>query len=112
MRENMDQNNSEYGHFLSTENLRKPLYFEEKNSPANIYLFKVSKRNTRKRGEVSSKLTRKHRNEIIGVVLVFLLLILNTFHTFAGALAGSALKWIKKLTLVFVSKIIVYFGIH
>ena len=49
---------------------------------ANIYLFKVNGRNTRKRGEISSKLIIKNQSDVIGVVLVFLLLILNIFHIF------------------------------
>ena len=46
---------------------------------ANIYLLKVSNRNTRKRCEICSKLTNKN---VIDVVLVFLLLTLNIFHNF------------------------------
>ena len=33
------------------------------NYPANIYLFKVNNRNTRKRCEICSKLTIKHQND-------------------------------------------------
>ena len=32
--------------------------------PANIYLFKFSNRNTRKRCEICSKLTVKHQNDV------------------------------------------------
>ena len=65
--------------------------------PANIYLFKVRNRNTRKRSEICSVLTIKtperHQLRRSGVFivnfehishlfLVFLLLTLNIFHTF------------------------------
>ena len=68
-----------------------------KANPANIYLFKVNNRNTRKRCEIRSKLTiiapeRRHCRcsgvfiinfgHISHLFLVFLLLILNIFHTF------------------------------
>ena len=49
---------------------------------ANIYLFKICNRNTRIRFEVCSKLAVKTQNGVIHVVLVFLLLTLNIFHTF------------------------------
>ena len=53
---------------------------------ANIFLFKVNNRNTRKRCEICSKLTIKtpERRDVTGVVLVFLLLTLNIFHTFSS----------------------------
>ena len=38
---------------------------------ANIFLFKVTKRNTRKRCEICSKLAIKHQNDVMDVVLVF-----------------------------------------
>ena len=47
-----------------------------------IYLFKVNIRNTRKRFEICSKLTKKYQNDVNNVILVFLLLPLNIFHTF------------------------------
>ena len=47
---------------------------------ANIYLFKVNNRNTKK-DEKMLKLTIKHQNDVNDVVLVFLLLNLNIFHT-------------------------------
>ena len=56
--------------------------------PANIYLFKVNNRNTRKRCEICSKLIikipeRRHW-PLSGVfVLVFLMLTLNIFNTFS-----------------------------
>ena len=50
--------------------------------PANIYLFKVNNRNTRKRCEMSSKLTTKTPE----VFLVFLLLILKTPTSFLHVL--------------------------
>ena len=49
------------------------------------YLYKVNDRSTGKRCEICSKLTIKHQNEVNDVVLVFLLLTLNTFHTFCNA---------------------------
>ena len=55
---------------------------DTKHHPANIYLFKLNNRNTRKRCEICSKLTIKTPDDVIDVVLVFLLLTLNIFHTF------------------------------
>ena len=49
---------------------------------ANIYWFKFNNRNTRKRFEICSKLTTKTQERRHDVVLVFLLLTLNIFHTF------------------------------
>ena len=48
-----------------------------RSSPANIYLFKVNDRNTRKRCEISSKLTIEIPDD---VVLLLSLLTLNIFH--------------------------------
>ena len=45
-----------------------------RDSPANIYLFKVNNRNISKRCEICSKLTIEH--------IANLLLTLNIFHTF------------------------------
>ena len=53
-------------------------------NPANIYLFKVNDRNTRKRWEICSKLTIKTPERRHDVVLVFLLSTLNIFHTFSN----------------------------
>ena len=50
--------------------------------PANIYMLKVNNRNTRKRCEICSDLTIKTPDNVSDVVLVFLLLNLNIFHTF------------------------------
>ena len=47
---------------------------------ANIYLFKVNNRKNGKRCDIWSKLTIKHQNNVIDVVLVSLLLTLNIFH--------------------------------
>ena len=47
-----------------------------------IYLFKIYHRNTRKRGELCSKLTTRHQNNIIDFALMSLLLTLNIIHTF------------------------------
>ena len=49
--------------------------------PAGIYLFKVNKRNPRKKYEICSKLTNKDLNDANGVVLVPLLLTSNIFQT-------------------------------
>ena len=48
---------------------------ETETYPANIYLFKIDKRNTKKLRNIF-KVNNKN------VVLVFLLLTLNIFHTF------------------------------
>ena len=53
-------------------------WFKTKKYPANIDLFKVDIKNTRKKCEICSKLTIK----TLVRCLVFLLLTLNTFHTF------------------------------
>ena len=42
------------------------------DSPANIYLFKVNNRNTRKRCEICWKLTIKTPDDVVGIVLAFL----------------------------------------
>ena len=47
----------------------------------NFYLLKVNNGNIRTRGEICSKLTIKQQNDATGIVLVFLLLTLNIFHT-------------------------------
>ena len=49
--------------------------------PVNIYLFKFNNRNTRKWCGICSKLIIKTPEHVIDVVLVFLLLTLNIFHT-------------------------------
>ena len=51
-------------------------------NPANIYLLKVSNRETGKRCEICSKLTMKTPERCHDVILVFLVLTLNIFHTF------------------------------
>ena len=56
-------------------------YCKSTTRPADIYLFKFSKRNTSKRCEILLKLTIKTPENVIVVVLVFLQLILNIFHT-------------------------------
>ena len=60
-----------------------PWYFI-KLFPANLYLFKVKNKNTRKRCEICLKLTIKHQNDVIDVNLAFLLLTLNIFPTFSS----------------------------
>ena len=51
--------------------------------PANIYLFKVNNKNSRKSCEIYSKLTKKPtRMMSMTWVLVFFLLTLHMFHTF------------------------------
>ena len=52
--------------------------------PANIYLLKVSNRSTRKRCEICSKLTIKTPEDVLDVVLVFLLLTLKIFHALSS----------------------------
>ena len=37
--------------------------------PRKIYLFKVNNNNIKKRGEIWSKLAKRHQNEVIDVVL-------------------------------------------
>ena len=51
---------------------------------ANIYLFKVNNRNTRKRHEISSKLTIRKPEQRQWRLLIFLLLTLNIFTTFSS----------------------------
>ena len=51
IRENTDQNNSEYGHFLCNASV----------IPANIHLFEVDSGNTREGRGVCSNLTKKAR---------------------------------------------------
>ena len=51
------------------------------NNPANIYLFNINNRNTKKRCEICSKLTIKTSNDVSDVALVSLLLTLNKFYT-------------------------------
>ena len=47
----------------------------EDGCQANIYLFKVNSKDTRKRCEIPSKLAQKnHQNDVIDIILVFLLL--------------------------------------
>ena len=61
-------------------------YIFSASNPANIYMFKVSNRNTGKNWEICSKLTIKipeRQNDVNDVVLVFLLLTLNIFHFFS-----------------------------
>ena len=52
------------------------------DSPANIYLFKINNRNTRKRRVIIAKLTMKAPEH--DVVLAPLLLTLNIFHTLSS----------------------------
>ena len=40
------------------------------NKPANIYLFQVNNRNTRKRCEICSELIIKTQNDVTGVFIV------------------------------------------
>ena len=56
----------------------------KRHFPANTSLFKVNNRNTRKRCEICSKLIIETRIEYnrTDVVLEFLSLTLNLFHTF------------------------------
>ena len=63
MRENTDQNNSEYGHFLRNDFLLRQSHGEKKMScciyPAGIYLFKANNKNTRPSCDICPKLTIK-----------------------------------------------------
>ena len=60
------------------------------DSPANIYLFKVNNRNTRKRCEICWKLTIKTPDDVVGIVPVFLYCYLKTFLThFSGVFVGD-----------------------
>ena len=45
--------------------------YQVNHNSTNIYLFKVSNRNTRKKCKVFSKLAVNHQNNVIEVVLVF-----------------------------------------
>ena len=47
---------------------------------ANIYLFNVNNRNTRKRREIWTKLTIKHQKDVTDVVLVFGVFIVKFEH--------------------------------
>ena len=49
---------------------------------AKVYLFKVNIRNTRKKDEISSKLSAKTSEDVSNFVLVFLMLIFNIIPTF------------------------------
>ena len=60
-------------------------YTKEKKEkyPAKIYLFEVTNKNTRERYQIYSELTIKtHQNDVIEVIVVFLLLTLKIFYTF------------------------------
>ena len=56
------------------------VFFKFIHIPGNVYLFKVNNRNTTNKCEKCSKLTIKYQNNVIDVVLVFLLLTLNNFQ--------------------------------
>ena len=63
------------------------LYFPDllnANIKANIHLFQVNIRNTRKRCEICLKLTIKTLEDVIDAILVFLLLTENTFQPFSS----------------------------
>ena len=49
-----------------------------RHNPANIYLFKVTNRDARKRNKGCSKLAIKHQHDVV----VFLLLTFNIIHNF------------------------------
>ena len=51
-------------------------------NPANIYLFLLNNRNTRKRFEIMFKVNNKNIKTMPDVGLVFLLLALNIFQIF------------------------------
>ena len=53
-------------------------------TPANIYTFKANNGNTRKMFKTCSRFNnKKYQNDVNEVVLMFLLLTLNIFHTFS-----------------------------
>ena len=54
--------------------------------PANVYLFKVNNRTTRKRCEIYFKVNNKNTRTTSDVAMVFLLLTLNIFYTFMQCL--------------------------
>ena len=58
-------------------------FVKQRDNSASIYRFKVNNNGiTRGKCEICSKLTIKTPEDVIDVVLVFLLLVLNLFHTF------------------------------
>ena len=48
--------------------------------PERIYLLRVNNRNTKTMCEICSKLTLRHQNDAIAVVMMSLVLTLNIFH--------------------------------
>ena len=57
--------------------LARPLRTSTINIPVTIYLFQVNEI-----CKICSKLTIKHQGDVIDIVLMFLWLTLNIFHTF------------------------------
>ena len=75
---------------------------------ANIYLFKVNYRDTRKMCEIYSKFTKKHQNDVNDVVLEFLLLTLNIFTPFSSVSIvdfeqGNVTWNVKALVITYIS---------
>ena len=66
--------------------------------PANIYLFKVNNRTTRKRCEICSKSKTKQQNDVTDIFLMFLLLTLNLFLVFL-LLTLNNISWAVPLLL-------------
>ena len=66
--------------------------------PAIIYLLKVINRNARKKCEIYSKLTIKYQGNVTDVILVFLLLTLNIFHTFSSVSIADNLMLTRMLS--------------
>ena len=66
---------------VKVENYRQLSQLKIRLKAANIYLFKVNNRSTRKRFEIYLKLTIKTPERRHDVVPVFLSLTLNIFHT-------------------------------
>ena len=62
--------------------LARPLRTSTINIPVTIYLFQVNDWITGERCKICSKLTIKHQGDVIDIVLMFLWLTLNIFHTF------------------------------
>ena len=73
---------------------------------ANICMFKVTNRNTRKRREICSKPTIKHKNDVNDIVLVLLLLILNI--SFSSVSIGDNeqvnASWVSTKYVIIISK--------
>ena len=61
-----------------------PVYFNTKMYVEIQLKFSCSIETLEKKCEICSKLTIKHQNNVIDVILMFLLLTMNIFHTFSS----------------------------